>query len=121
MRLKTETRLDGPVGIVTVAGELDLATVPTLRDTLTDVLGAGSHELVLDLSNVPFIDSTGLGVIMGTAKKARAAGGSLSLVCDNPRILRVLTLTGFATVLPIHATLTEAVPAPLSSPLSSIG
>ena len=108
MRIDTSPTRDGSGGLVVAHGEVDLATVSRLRDAVSDHLSQGRTRLLLDLSAVTFIDSTGLGVIVGAAKKAYGLGGSLELVCDNPRILRLLTITGLARSFPVHATLADA-------------
>jgi anti-sigma B factor antagonist len=97
--------------VVAAAGEIDLATVPALRQAVSEHLAAGVTLLVLDLSEVTFIDSTGLGVLVGAGKKAAGVGGSMRLVCDNPRILRLLAMTGLSGVLAVHASRDEALTA----------
>lgn len=80
--------------LVTVSGELDLATAPTLRDTLVDLVGQRRPELlVLDLQGVTFMDSTAIGVIVG-AKKRQTAGGGHFTVITNALVHRLLLLTG---------------------------
>jgi anti-sigma B factor antagonist len=109
--LTLDTRDLGGRTVVAVAGEVDVYTAPQLRDCLTDLVGAGSHHLVVDMSAVRFLDSTGLGVLVGGLKKVRAAGGTLELVCSSERLLRIFSITGLATVFTIHdstATLTPA-------------
>lgn len=64
--------------------------------------------LIVDLTDVSFIDSTGLGVLVTALKHTREAGGSLDVVVAAPRVLKVLALTGLDVVIPLHATLDEA-------------
>ncbi|NUR07540.1 MAG: STAS domain-containing protein [Nocardioidaceae bacterium] len=109
MRLAVTSDVEHGVGVVVASGEVDLATAPSLRQAISDHLAAGQTLLLLDMTDVTFIDSTGLGILVGAAKKARGLGGSMRLVCDNPRILRLLTITGLARALPVHPTRAEAV------------
>ncbi len=75
------------IEVVTVAGEIDIYTAPRLRELLIDLAGKGSYQLVVNLDKVGFLDSTGLGVLVGGLKRVRAHGGSLDLVCTQERIL----------------------------------
>src|SRR6476619_5306657 len=84
MRLTVTSDVDDQMGVVVAAGEVDLATVSTLRQDLSDHIAAGLTMLLVDLSAVTFIDSTGLGVLVGAGKKTAEVGGSMRLVCDNP-------------------------------------
>jgi len=102
--LELNTVADQQMGIVVASGEIDLATVPRLREAITAHLAGGLVNLLLDLSAVTFIDSTGLGVLVGAGKKAAGLGGSVQLVCDNARILRLLDITGLSKAMPVHAT-----------------
>jgi anti-anti-sigma factor len=67
--------------IITVGGEIDVYTAPKLRDLITELVGQGRYHLVVDMSGVEFLDSTGLGVLVGGLKKVRSNNGSLHLVC----------------------------------------
>ena len=93
--------------IVTAAGEIDVATVTGLRERLFG-LAASGRPLVVDLDQVSFIDSVGLGVLVGTAKQAAAYGGSLQLVCAQPKIRKLFRLVGLDSRVPLARTLDEA-------------
>jgi anti-sigma B factor antagonist len=108
MRVKVETTIDGRAGIVAADGEIDLASTPRLREALSDHLAAGRTHLLINLCEVTFMDSTGLGVLVGAGKKATGLGGSLRIVCDNPRLLRLLAITGISRSLPVLSTVDEA-------------
>lgn len=103
MDLTLESReIDGRI-VVAVGGEIDVYTAPRLRDTIASVVTAGNYDLVIDLSAVEFLDSTGLGVLVGGLKKVRAHDGSLALVCNQDRLLKIFRITGLAKVFAIHA------------------
>jgi anti-sigma B factor antagonist len=102
-----------PFTVVAVAGEVDLVTAPELRAALLELVGAGKVALIVDLEAVEFLDSTGLGVLVGAVKRARADGGDLSLVCTHPHLLKVFEITGLTTVFAIHDSLSEALATPL--------
>jgi anti-sigma B factor antagonist len=106
----TDTQVDGWT-VVTVAGEVDVAAGPELREELVPLIEGGAHRLVIDLEPVDFIDSTGLGVLVGAVRRARAADGDVRLVCTNPRILKIFGVTGLDQVFVIAATVDEAVAA----------
>ena len=102
MDLTLESRdIDGRT-VIEVGGEIDVYTAPKLRDTITDLVGAGVYDLIIDLSAVEFLDSTGLGVLVGGLKKVRANDGSLSLICGQDRLLKIFRITGLAKVFEIH-------------------
>ena len=90
------------VTVVTVRGEVDVATAPTLKDHLATCSERGDTYLVVDLEGVPFLDSTGLGVLIGAAKRQRDHGGDLRLVATEPRVVKVFEITGLLEMLPIH-------------------
>ena len=94
--------------VVTVTGEIDLATQGQLRAQLNDLVVGGLVDLVLDLSAVTFVDSTGLGALIGTRRRVHAFHGSLALVIPNEAVMKVFTITGLEKVFAIHATLDAA-------------
>ena len=95
--------------VVKVSGEVDLATSPRLRDALVEITDENEPRVVVDLEDVGFIDSTGIGVLVGGVKRARSHGGDLALVCTQRRILKVLEITGLLQVFDVHDTLGHAV------------
>jgi anti-sigma B factor antagonist len=99
---------DSDCVILTVGGEVDLATAPQLRAKLTDLVDNGAGSVVVDLTPVAFMDATGLEALLAGRRRARARGRSIRLVCPEGQVLRVLRLTGIATVVPIYSSLAEA-------------
>ena len=87
------TESDGRV-VVAVTGEVDVHTAPELRTELQRILGEGSSELTVDLEGVEFIDSTGLGVLLGAHRQASEAGGRLQVRTTSERTLKLLRISG---------------------------
>jgi anti-anti-sigma factor len=94
---------------VAVSGDLDLDVAPTLRSCLNDLVEAGASAIVVDLLEVSFIDSAGLGVFASTRKALEEAGGELILVVDNPNLKKLLTITGVGRDAEVETSLLEAV------------
>jgi anti-sigma B factor antagonist len=92
---------DVPVVVVAVDGEVDVYAAPALRDGLTDLLNEGS-SVVVDLSEVGFLDSTGLGALVAARTAASEHGVELPLVCTHQRILKLFTITGLDGVFRIY-------------------
>ena len=108
MRLGADTWDDRSRTVVELTGELDLFTAPLLRDVLLGVSSDGKYFLAVELSGLAFLDSSGLGVLIGAAKRANAGGGGLCLVGARESVLRVLRITGLTRVMPAFQTLEEA-------------
>ena len=98
----------GDVTIVTASGELDAHAAPALEAVVGPLSQRDGCDLVVDLSAVAFIDSTGLGVLVSTLKHVRESDGRLEVVVATPRVLKVFTLTGLDVVIPLHGTLASA-------------
>jgi anti-sigma B factor antagonist len=111
MDFSVQVEEKGDVAVVAVAGELDISTSPELRDRLVELGGGQATRLVIDLEGVEFLDSTGLGVLVGALKRMRSKEGELVLVCTNPRILKVFEITALTEVFTIVGSLDEAFPA----------
>ncbi len=111
MELETpDTDVDGWT-VIAASGEIDVAAAPALRTRLTELVEDGDVQVVVDLEEVDFIDSTGLGVLVGAVRRARSAAGDLRLVCTNSRLLKVFDVTGLDEVFTIAASVEEAVQA----------
>jgi len=90
------------------AGELDAYTGPQLREGLAQAVDEGARWLVLDMAQVEYIDSVGLGIIVGAAKRARERQGNLAVIAARPNVLRVFEISGTRELLNVVATLEEA-------------
>ncbi|MEV7246720.1 MULTISPECIES: STAS domain-containing protein [unclassified Streptomyces] len=94
--------------VVTVSGDVDLHTAATLHTHAVTLVAQGVPHLVLDLARVDFVDSTGLSTFIGLLHTTRQAGGSLRLADVPDRLARMVTMTGISELLPVHATVAEA-------------
>jgi anti-sigma B factor antagonist len=104
----------GPIGdcaVLQVAGEVDVYTAPMLREQMLELSAKGAVHLIADLGRVEFLDSTGLGALVGGLKRLREAGGSLALVISTPRILRIFQITGLTKALAVQRSVAEAITA----------
>ena len=86
---------------VRLLGELDMSTAPQLRDELLRLVSDGATMVTVDLSQLAFVDSTGLSVLITGLKRLRQQGGDLALRSPTPGTLRVLEITGLTEVFPI--------------------
>ena len=99
------------IEVIDVAGTIDIYTARRLRELLIDLVSTNSYQLVINLERVEFLDSTGLGVLVGGLKRVRAHDGSLELVCTQERILKIFRITGLTKVFAIHETVDQAIAA----------
>ena len=94
--------------VVAVTGELELATAPRLRQQVVALIGAERSHLVIDLTAVDFIDSVGLGVIVGGLKRARTHGGDLMVVGAVPRVRSLFEITRLDEIIALHPDVSTA-------------
>lgn len=94
--------------ILSPQGEIDFATGPQLKDAITERLIAGDVNLVMDLQAVDFIESTGLGALIGGRRRAHALKGSLRLVCTEEQLLKIFRITGLDKVFAIYDSVEQA-------------
>ncbi|BDI29451.1 anti-sigma-B factor antagonist [Capsulimonas corticalis] len=94
--------------LLIIEGEIDVYTSPSLREQVSSLALTGINDLVIDLAKVKFLDSTGLGVLIGALKRMREAGGNLYLIAPAARILRIFEITGLDKSFDICTTLEEA-------------
>lgn len=108
MELSLATRSVADHTVLEIGGEIDVYTAPRLRERLIEMVGAGERRVVVDLGRVEFLDSTGLGVLVGAHRRLRAGDGSLSLVCPHERLLKIFRITGLDSVFEIHDSVERA-------------
>jgi anti-sigma B factor antagonist len=102
-----ETEADG-TDILSPIGEIDVSTAPQLREKLVAYASREGRGLILDLGSVSFIDSTGLGVLVTAFNRLREQDRRFGVVCSSPKILRVLEITGLATLFALYPSVEEA-------------
>jgi anti-sigma B factor antagonist len=100
---------DGDCAVLRIAGELDAYTAPFLRDRMRDLTAVGVRHVIADLRQVDFLDSTGLGVLVGGLKRFREHGGSLAPVVTKSSILKIFQITGLTGVLPPRSSVADAI------------
>lgn len=108
MDVSVTSREIGDRTVVDVTGEIDVYTAPVLREELASLIDTEHTDILVNLTGVRFMDSTGLGVLVGALKKVRTVGGDLQLVIDQEKILKVFRITALTQVFTIHASVDEA-------------
>lgn len=107
--LEIEVEETGSYTLCRPVGELDAYTVTDFRQSLGEL--AARPAVVIDLSEVPFMDSAGLGALIGGIRRARENGGEVAVACSRPTLTRLLHTTGFDRIVPVTETLDDAVAA----------
>jgi anti-sigma B factor antagonist len=105
----TLARLAPRTHVATVRGELDLHTEGDLRRSLAPFVDLADSTVIVDLCAAPFVDSTALGTLTACARRLRAGGGDLVIASDDPRLRRLLELTGLLSVMSFESSLAGAV------------
>lgn len=111
VELQISTTRKGDACVVSVAGEVDIYTSPALKTALAAAATDGCSLLIVDLDGVGFIDSSGLGVLVGALRRAREADGDLRVVSGNDTVARILRITGLDQVFSLHSALDDALEA----------
>ncbi|MFE5402760.1 STAS domain-containing protein [Streptomyces sp. NPDC004596] len=104
----TVQHVGATAAVVTVAGDMDLHTASVLSEHALTVVQEGAPHLVLDLAQVDFVDSTGLSTLINLMHATQEAHGSLRLAAVPERLARMVTMTGISQLIPVHATVAEA-------------
>lgn len=110
-RLQSRLRETDSTCILELSGEIDLDSAPAFRSILSDAVSNNPSHLVLNLSGVRYVDSSGFAAIMGTAKALRSAGGRISLVGCNDHVQRIVKLMRLDADFSLFATEEEALQA----------
>jgi anti-sigma B factor antagonist len=106
--LLVERSESGSWTVFDVKGEVDLDTAPLLKANLAEAVSGGVTNIVVNLGLVEFLDSSGLGVLIGALKRCKEGGGTLALAAPRRPVQKVLTITGLDKVFPIHDSVQEA-------------
>lgn len=103
-----DVRYQGGTAVVQLTGEVDMSHSPSVHQTLVEVLEGRPARLVIDLTEVAYMDSSGVGVLVDALRRTRAGGGKLALVAVAPRVLSVLQITKLDQFFEMHPTLSQA-------------
>jgi anti-sigma B factor antagonist len=107
--LRIESKEVEGIGVIALEGEVDVYTAPKLKSRLIDLVDEGKYDIIIDLQKVEFMDSSGLGVLVGGLKRVKSHQGSISLVVTQENILKIFRITGLVKVFPIFSSEEEAV------------
>jgi anti-sigma B factor antagonist len=108
MELSVATRELEGWSVVDVAGEVDVFSAPKLREAIIGLLGDGKVRIIVNLEAVTFMDSTGLGVLVGALKRVKEQSGELAIAAAQGTVLRVLNVTGLNAVFRMLASVGDA-------------
>ena len=111
MSFHMESVSAGDCAVLRVAGEIDVYTAPELRERVISLIDDGTLHVIVDLRNVDFLDSTGLGALVGSLKRLRVRDGSLELVTSGGRIKQVFQITGLTRAFALHSSVPDAITA----------
>ncbi|MBA3358654.1 MAG: STAS domain-containing protein [Thermoleophilaceae bacterium] len=98
----SDEEIDDQTHVISLGGEIDLYTAPEFKERMVELIEAGKKNIVVDLSEATFIDSTTLGVLVGGVKRLRPSGGGLALVCTDQNISKIFEITGLDRVFSIQ-------------------
>lgn len=110
MELEVTTRDVGDHTVIKLKGEVDIYTAPSLRATIVDTVEKGRFKIAVDLDEVVFLDSTGLGVLVGGLKRVKQHDGELGIICNQEKILRIFKITGLTKIFVMHDSVSELEP-----------
>jgi anti-sigma B factor antagonist len=100
--LSIDSRLEGPeTGLLSLTGEVDVANAPEFRQSALHLLAGGAKRLVVDLTGITYMDSSGLGALVGLLKRLKESGGKLAIAGPQPQVKRLFEITGLNQVFPL--------------------
>lgn len=108
MDIKILTREAKKGYLVEVQGEIDVYTSPKVKEIINELIDKGNYNLMINLEEVRYIDSTGLGVLIGALKRVREHNGNITLICTNPQIKKIFNITGLVKIFGIYKSEEEA-------------
>ncbi len=107
MELQLATRREGDAAVISVGGDVDNDTAPQLREAIATAFGDSARRVVVDLSKTEFLDSSGLGALVG-ASKEHSGGGELTLVCPRPQLRKLFQISRLDEIFEIHDSVASA-------------
>ena len=126
MLVDVQVHHEGGWTIVAVVGELDLTVAPRIRHAVVEALGPGravaeAPQVVLDLGGVHFVDSSGLGIVLGVLRRVRQAGGALRVVVVEPQVVGLFELLELDRILDRRPSVQDALAAPMTAGATADG
>lgn len=109
MNVKTYTKeINNETMGINIEGEIDVYTSPKVKEALNDLINKGHYNLIVNLEGVSYIDSTGLGVLIGALKRVKEHNGDIKLICNNMQIKKIFDITGLVKIFGIFSSEAEA-------------
>ena len=108
MDLEVESSTTPKGSILTLRGEIDVYTAPRLREAIVELVDKGAKDIVVDMEAVEFLDSTGLGVLVGGLKRSKGKDARFAIVATQEKILKIFDITGLNKVFPMYSSVEEA-------------
>ena len=105
--LKITAAKAGDFMVISLEGEVDVYSASMLREEIINQVDAGEYNIVINLGKVAFLDSTGLGVLVGGLKRVKTHDGQLGIICNQEKILRIFRITGMDKIFPIYSGVEE--------------
>jgi anti-sigma B factor antagonist len=109
IRLRTAFEEISGIPVIRAAGEIDIYTVPDFKVAINEAIDGGAKRLIVDLTDVSYMDSGGFGTLLGATKRLRPQGGSICLVGCSQAVWRMLKITRLDTIFAVYPTLNDAV------------
>jgi len=109
MDLDLEARTENGWGVLAVKGEVDLYTSPQLCEALERLVGEGASSIAVDMTDVGFMDSSGLGVLVGVLKRVQERGGRMALVAPREPVKKLLAISGLDSAFIVTPSLDETI------------
>ena len=101
MDLQIAVRKNGAVTVIELSGEVDAYTSARFREIMVETIEDGGSNLIISMVGVEYIDSSGLGALVGGLKRASERNGRIVIVCDQPQVRKVFEITGLEKVFPL--------------------
>ncbi|MCE5199181.1 MAG: STAS domain-containing protein [Armatimonadota bacterium] len=108
MDLQINVRKNGTTRVIDLTGEVDAYTSARFREVMLELIEEGGQNLVINMSKVEYIDSSGLGALVGGLKRVSERKGRIVIVCDQPQVSKVFEITGLEKVFPIYGNEADA-------------
>jgi len=109
--MEYKVRTEGSITVLELNGDLDVSSAPTLQAALQEIIDQGGQRVIVDLSDVPFMDSSGLGVLVAAHRRMTAIGGQLALANPAPTLQKVFELTRTNRLFKVYDSVEDAMEA----------